>query len=168
MKRYLLGAIFILLAFCVNAQPPQGGQGGGRRPDGPPPGGFGQNSTKVENKPILDVFPDIPNITLEQREKVGSLLTKERKEIMKQMEKKREYMREPGEEPTEKAQKAIAKIDKKIIAIKEKTNKKVKKVLSPEQYLVFMDKREEFKFKSPQGGGGRSTMQNGERPPRPN
>lgn len=152
MKKFLVTTFLILLAVNFHAQPPQGGRGGGR-PDGPPSGGMRQSFSEAETKPILEEFPSIPNLTLEQREKVGSILTKEQQDVAKQMDKKREIELNRIEDPTDKnIEKDIQKIDAKIVAIKEKSNKKIKKDLSDEQYAVFLEKREMFKFKHQKGG----------------
>lgn len=149
MKKILLIISVVLITICTYAQPP----GEGRGPGGPPPGnGMGHRpSSTNDNKLILEHFPEIPNLTLEQREKVGSILTSERKDTDKQMEKKREIeiKRNPdmSNKDLEKQHKEINKIDKKIQDIRGKSDKKIRKVLSDEQYLVFAEKRDEFKFK---------------------
>lgn len=156
MKKIVLGILLGLFAVNMSAQPPQG-MGGGR-PDGPPPGGRGgdQFNSRTEEKITLEVFPDIPNLTLKQREKVGSILTKEAKDIRSQMDKKRELDIESrntdlSEKDIEKHHKKINKIDEKINDIRGKSDKKIRKELSAEQYSIFTKKRSEFKFKHEKG-----------------
>lgn len=166
MKKIMIFAITTLSIIVLNAQPPQGGMGGGR-PDGPPRGGqMGQRpSSNIEEKLILEVFPEIPNLTLEQREKVGSIITKEMKDVSKQLDKKRQLMPKRdeviSEQDMEKQRQKIEKVDKKIADVKEKSNKKIKKELTDEQYQIFLEKREEFKFKQHRE---RPRMGNDERP----
>ena len=167
MKKILVFAFVLITTINLAAQPPQG-FGGGGRPSGSPRGEMGQRPTSsdAESVIILEFFPDIPDLTLEQREKIGSVLTKERKEITKQMENKRKIEGERKEDQTakerEKNKKKIDKIDKKIEQTKEESNKKIKKELSEKQYLVFAEKRDDFKFKHQRGG--RPNFNNGERP----
>lgn len=151
MKKFFVTTFLILFAVSFYAQPPQGGRRGGR-PEGAPPGGMRQSFSEGETKPILEEFPTIPNLTLEQREKVGSILTKEQQDITKQIKKKREFEQDRIEYSTERnIEKDLQKIDGKITEIKDKSNKKIKKVLSDEQYSVFLDKRDMFKFRPQRG-----------------
>lgn len=139
------------------AQPPQGGGMGDRPPGGgggrPP---MGQMKESDNESFLLEKFPDIPDLSLEQREKVGSLLLKEHKAVSKKMAEKRDLLPRPtrGEqreipdpEKIEKNRKKLEKLDENIEKIREKTNKKVKKVLSSEQYQVFLDVKDSFVFK---------------------
>ena len=151
MKKFLIASILILAGLNLSAQPPQGGRGGGEgRPNRPP---MGQKPGQSEDKMWLSNFPDIPDLTLKQREKLGSTLTKEMKDVSKQMQKKHELDIEINnnldlsKKDVDKNQKKIVKIDKKIEKIKEKSDKKVRSILSTEQYLVFVEKKGEFKFR---------------------
>jgi hypothetical protein len=149
MKKYVIFLFVIFSTIGMFAQP----QGGRRGAGGPPQGReMRQYSSVSENKVVLDHFPEIPGLTLEQREKVGSILASERKDIQSQIEKRRECEEKanhPGysSKDKEKQWKQMEKIDKKIEDIKSKSDKKIKKILSEEQYLVFVKKRDEFKFK---------------------
>lgn len=150
MKRILIIISVILVATNLLSQPPSGRRGQG----GPPPNGgrMGQRPpSNIEDNIILESFPEIPNLTLQQREKVGTILTDEQKDIEKQMAKKREaevnLNPDATQKEVEKQQKEIEKIDKKVQDIRGKSDKKIKKILSDEQYLVFTQKREEFKFR---------------------
>lgn len=176
MKKLLVFAIAALAMVGLEAQPPQGGMGGGMgggRPDGPPRGEMRQRpSTSIEETLTLEVFPEIPDLTLKQREKVGTIITKEMKDVSKQMRKKRELMFDKKEPLTEKElsknKEKSEKIDKKIAEIKEKSNKKIQKELTDEQYKVFIEKRNDFKFKQQRRGGPRmGGGERGERPSRP-
>lgn len=151
-KLFIVACVIILATTQAFAQPPSGR--GGRGPgEGSPPGDrMGQRSSSFgEDKPILEHFPEIPDLTLQQREKIGTILTDERKDINKQMDKKKSAERkkdsEIDENELQKQQKEFDKIDKKIQDIKSKSDKKIKKILSDQQYLAFVEKREEFKFK---------------------
>jgi hypothetical protein len=154
MKKILMIAIGFLMTIGIYAQPPGGGGGGsgGRGPGGPPPGGGMQNRpSSSEDKLILEHFPEIPDLTLKQREKVGTVLSKEQKEIGKQMTKKHDIEKEINPDLSEKDMKKkmqkIEKIDKKIQDIRTKSNDKIKNELSEEQYQVFMEKRKDFRFR---------------------
>ncbi|MDR1516956.1 MAG: hypothetical protein LBS52_02460 [Dysgonamonadaceae bacterium] len=153
------------------------GMGGGNR-QGPPSGmgqRGGQSRGNVEFR--LDSFPEIRQITLEQRADIGIILAKEQKSIFKLFEKKRELMdKEPqtaemSEKDRAKMQENLAKIDEKIAKRKEKSNKKIKKILSAEQYQIFLEKRNDFRFTpvppegfNPQEGDGEFRGRQGGRP----
>lgn len=153
MKTTLALVLILLSVITLKAQPHQG-RGGGR-PDGTPPEGMRQRpQINGDDKMILEYFPEIPNLSLTQREKVGSILTKERKDIAKQLDKKRNLeigYKELTEKDREKNKEKIEKIEVKINQIKEKSNQKIKKELSEKQYSVFKEKREDFKFKHHRG-----------------
>ena len=150
-----------------------GGGGGGHR-GGPPPGGMDFNRQQAEETLILEFFPEIPNITMEQRIEVGIIMGDEQKRIRKFESQKQELMEKEGEEDPdekeiEKNRTKIRKIDGKIQKQIEKSNKKIKKKLSDEQYQVFLERRNDFRFsvqkppmipegRSIPGGGGREEM----------
>ncbi|MDR1720271.1 MAG: hypothetical protein LBR67_09190 [Dysgonamonadaceae bacterium] len=166
MKRTIILILAAFIGIGMYAQMPQGGGfggrggqggfgGGGRMGGGPQSGGRGGfNQQRMEETPILEHFPEIPNLTLEQRTDVGIILGDEQKALRKLESQKRELFekdREKGitEQDTkqiEKTGKKIAKIDTKIQKQIEKSNKKIQKKLSAEQYQVFLDKRSEFRF----------------------
>lgn len=168
MKKFLIITFITLTAIGLHAQP-GGGGGRGGRPGGPPRGErTGQRPPSFsEEKVILEHFPEIPDLTLEQREKVGTILTKEMKEIGKQMDKKRDiersihYGKEISEKDKEKSCEKSDKIDKELSEITEKSNKKIEKILSGEQYIAFLEKRNDFKFKRQ---GGRPHFRDGVQP----
>lgn len=92
MKKSILAITFILICSGLAAQPPMGGGGGGR-PQGGPGGGRppmmnkqGQNQDSF----MIMGIPEIPDLTLEQREKLGKEITNERKDISKLMQEKQE------------------------------------------------------------------------------
>jgi hypothetical protein len=147
-----------------------GGPGGGGQRGGSPPEGRGNfNPDKIKETPALDSFPEIPNLTLEQRMDIGNILTDEHKAVRKLESQKHELFRkeretaEPDQTAMEKNRKKIAKIDGKIQKRIDKSNKKVAKKLSAEQYRVFLEKRQDFRF-----GNGRPPMTPGERGGTPN
>jgi hypothetical protein len=178
MKQFVIILLTVFSVVGAYAQMPQGGggfggRGGGQR-DGPPPGGMDFNRQKAEEILILEFFPEIPNITLEQKMDVGNILGDEQKRICKFESQKRELIEKEREENSdekkiEKNRKKILKIDGKIKKQIEKSNKKIKKKLSDEQYQVFLEKRHEFRFsaqrppmipegQSVPGGRGREGM----------
>jgi len=167
--------IFILLtaaALGANVYA-QGGFGGGRfggQRGGSPPGGGGNfNPDKIKETPALDSFPEIPNLTLEQRMDIGNILTDEYKAVRKLEAQKHELFgkeretAQPDQKAIEKNRKKLAQIDGKIQKRIDKSNKKIAKKLSAEQYRVFLEKRQDFRF-----GNGRPPMTPGERGGAPN
>jgi hypothetical protein len=157
MKNLICIFCLLFAGISLQAQPPMDGRGGrgmgGGNRQGPPPGmgqRGGQNRGNTEFR--LDSFPEIRQITLEQRVDIGIVLAKEQKDVFKLFEKKRKLMdkerqtAEMSEKDRAKIQKNLAKIDEKIAKRKEKSNKKIKKILSEEQYQKFLEKRNDFKF----------------------
>jgi hypothetical protein len=128
------------------------------------------------DKLMLDHFPDIPGLSLEQRADIGVILTKEQKENGKQMQKKRQLLEEKknpfiSEKKQRKIQKNIEKADRNIERQIDKSNKKIRKILSEEQYRIFIKKRSEFQFRefpvSPRFNRNPNGQTGGERPDRP-
>lgn len=148
MKRNLLILTILLCGICVYAQPPRG-QGGG--PGMPPPRGDMRNHSGSNDNLQLERFPEIPNLTLKQREQVGSVLTKEQKTIINQMDKMHDLEHNKSQNPSvkeiEKYNRSKAKIDKKIKDTKDKSDSKIKRILTEDQYEIYLEKRKEFKFK---------------------
>lgn len=167
MKKILV--ILAVLAVFVNmdAQPPMGGGPGGR----PPMRGQGgmEHAQSGDSSEIgILKFPEIPGLTSDQREKLVKAATDERKDVMAQMDKKRELHMKAGrpdqltEKEKAKLDKQAQKIDEKIEKVKAKADKKYRSILEPDQYQIFMDKKAEIEFKGARKGGNRP--QQGERP----
>ena len=150
MKKFIIVLAMVFTGLGLSAQPPQGGRGGGPGGGRPP---MSQDDDFSERKIWLENFPEIPELTLQQREKVGSILTDEQKEINKQFDKKRSLQEgnkehaDLSEKEKEKIHKEMLKIDEKISTTKIKSDNKVKKILSDNQYKVYLEKRNEFRFK---------------------
>jgi len=118
-----------------------------------------QSSQKEKNdddyitKIVLDHFPDIPNLTTDQKEEVGNVLVKEKEHIDKELKNKEKLKKEiaqlnsQDEDKLKDAQTKVDKIDKKIADIRAKSNNKIQKTLSIDQYSAFLTKKEEVKFK---------------------
>lgn len=147
------------MCFCLSITYTFGQSFGAGNQGGPPPNRqMGQRPPQrpdnmSSDQLVLEKFPEIPNITLEQRQKIGSILTDEHKNITKQFEKKRDIEIKSSKSNMtpnefEKQRKKLDKIDKKISDIQTKSNKKVRKILSDEQYKAFIEKRNSFKFKN--------------------
>jgi len=177
MKRifFTLSALLIICG-CIYAQPPQGGRGGNRggRPGGPPPRGQHDNRTN-KGEVWLENMPQIPNITLEQREKLSSILKKEHDEIKTELAKKRKIQmtfekdKKLSQKQIDKNLKEMDKIDDKIHKIKDKSNKKVKNILKEDgQYEAFISKRDEIKFREHKGMQRPPRDSDGNRPSPPN
>lgn len=169
MRKIIITVLSFLVIFTLYAQPPQGGRRGGgeKRSHRPPMDRSSQSGEKL----WLSNFPEIPDLTLEQREKLGSALSKEIEGINKEMKKKEELINENNNDldisdsDIEKNNKKIKQIDEKINKTKDKTNKKVQSFLSVEQYQIFIEKRDEFKFRKMDRN--RNRPREGERPVRP-
>jgi hypothetical protein len=160
MKKFSISIIVLFSAAQLLAQMPQGGGYGGRggggfgggRRGGPPQGRGNFNPDKIDETLTLETFPDIPDLTLEQRRKTGEVMTDEQKAIRKLDRQKHELHHRQmqavdwDEKKIEKNREKIEKTDEKIAKRIEESNKKVKKILSEEQYEVFIEKRNDFKF----------------------
>lgn len=159
MKKLIIFLPLLLFSFLMYAQHPNGGQ---RMPpsdgNGRPPMERGGQKKMMFNS----ITQEIPDLTLEQREKLSTLLTNENDKIESQITKKMDLEREGqqnlSDKDSEKKIKKLEKIDEKIVKIKKDTNKKAKKILTDNQYSIFEQKRNQIKFdKRPMG----------ERPQRP-
>lgn len=170
MKKILV--IFAALAVFVSmeAQPPMGGAPGGRPPMRGQ-GGMDRTQTGDSGEIGILKFPEIPGLTSEQREKLVKAATAERKDVMAQMDKKRELHMSAGrpeqlsEKEKAKLDKQTQKIDEKIEKIKAKADKKYRSILEPDQYQVFADKKAEIEFKGGHKQGSRpQRRENTQRP----
>jgi hypothetical protein len=154
MNKWYFILYLVFTGVCLQAQPPQGGRGMGRggNRQGSPQGMANRGGMSGQEQLRLDSFPSIPDITLEQRADIGIILAKEQKDIAKHIRKKQECIEKDRQSPnqsekeSEKIRKEIAKTDENIRKRIEKSNKKIRKILSDEQYLVFLEKRNQFKF----------------------
>ena len=102
-------------------------------------------------KIILVNFPDILYLSFQQRADIEAILTKEQEVTDKYIQKNRQLVEELKktslrENEKSKIQKNIKKNDRKIKQKAGKSNKKIKKILIKEQYRVFIEKRDEFRF----------------------
>ena len=170
MKRILLVATFII-SIAIQAQPSQGGRGGmqGGRP---PMRGQMQGQGQSNEEFWVMNLPEIPELTQDQRRKLVDTLTKEKKEVSKLMKEKKdlEIEMETTVDPSKKElDKLIKKIDKVDASIWKRTadyDKKYRKILTVEQYMVFKEKKKEIIFKRPGGMNNRFPNMEGERPQR--
>lgn len=153
MKKVIIGVTLILTCTTLAAQPPMG-EGRGGRPQGAPRG----NRPPMDNQKqqgenfIIMGLSEIPDLKLEQREKLSKAISDERKDISKLMLKKQDLKIEadhPG--MAEKSrQKLIGKMDKLDEDIKKKKgkyDKKYRSILSDEQYKIFEVNKENIEFK---------------------
>lgn len=158
MKKILLTVTLIIACGSLAAQGSMGGMGGGRPPEGGKGRGEGhapmhQGNSRDESFFIMGI-PDIPNLTLEQREKLSKTISDERKDIFKLMQEKQELkMRSenPGIANKErlKLTEKISKTDEKIKTKQEKYDKKYKSILTAEQYHIFAEKKQSVEFREP-------------------
>lgn len=157
------------LAVCINlaAQPPMGGGRPGG--EGRPPRGESSQRGGDSNQIGITKLPEIEGLTEKQREKLVKALTDERKAVMKLERQKRNLMmpKDASGEPNddEKTMKKVHKIDGKIDKERTKSEKKIRSILTPEQYAIFDEKRGEVEFRRPERR--RSRPSDGERRSRP-
>lgn len=154
MKKVILVAIFILIYTNIYAQPSMGGGNRGGRPQGGPKGErpLMQNDRQNQDGFMIMGLPDIPNLTLEQREKLSKEITNERKDISKLMQEKQTLKTDtqnPGmaEKERQKLFEKMAKIDDKIQQKEEKYKKKYRSILSEEQYNTFIESKKDIQFR---------------------
>lgn len=175
MKRlYFFAVIFLAISLSGIAQPPSGGgRPGGMGGPGGHPGMRNEQGGGNSGQFWVMKVPDIPGMTQDQRRKLVDALSKEQEEVSKLMESKKELdlkeMRYAGlsQKDKEKQMKKIAKLDAKIEKTRLKYDKKYRKILTEEQYNIFIDKKKDVEFR----GQGRPKNRfpdssNGERPDR--
>ena len=153
-KLSVIFAILLVSCYSLAQQPSRDGQ------RMPPPNKNGGPRMEKNNSGMIfnSLSKDIPNLTLEQKEKVSSLLTKENDKLDKEFSKKKELEKgssQLSEKDVKKRKDKLTKIDGNIDKIKKDTNKKVKKVLDEEQYQIFETKREQLHFDKPRGARSR-------------
>lgn len=140
MKK-LITFLTVMLAISSYAQPPRGDEGKGIMH--PPREKMGEKG---------NIFlENIPELTSQQKQNVTAILTDEWIEVMKLMNKiytLTDYQLYDFSEK-EKQDKERHKILKKINKIETKSDKKIKKMLSVEQFCAYLEKRHEFKFRKP-------------------
>lgn len=159
MKKAILVTTLLIICNGLAAQPPMGGMGGGRPPGGR--GGEGRPPMHEKGGQNQDFFimgmPDIPDLTLEQREKLSKAISDEQKDISKLMQEKQDIKMKadnPGISEKERV-KLIGKAEKtdeKIRKKQEKYDDKYKSILSAEQYQIFSEKKKDIEFRGPRNG----------------
>ncbi|MFV0328474.1 MAG: hypothetical protein ACK5KL_01430 [Dysgonomonas sp.] len=173
MKKILF-IIFILITGNITAQSPMGGGMGGNRP--PRGGGRGEGRPPMQQRSgnqddfMIMGMPDIPDLALEQREKLSKAISEERKDISKLIKEKQDYKREsdnPGIAGKERAKllEKAEKTDDKIRKKEEKYEKKYRSILSEEQYQIFSEKKKDIEFRGHGRQGERPNKANRQQPP---
>ena len=150
MKKFSIILISLLLSVYALAQQPNGDR---QRMPSPDREGRPQMDKKGGGDMMFNsLAKDIPNLTLEQREKLGSLMSSEKDKMENEFSKKRDLEKTQGqlsEKDEKKRNSKLEKIDRNIEKIKAESNKKVKKILDEEQYQIFVNKRDQIKFDKP-------------------
>ena len=164
------------LSVCVSLSAQRGGGGRGNRGGGganPPSGEMrrqpGAVSRDYEKVGIAD-FPEITGLTYKQSLDLFKIVKDEYRNTLMLTDQKQEFQvkinNAKNQKDIDKNTKEIAKLDDKI----EKTNldadKKIKAILTADQYSEFTEKKDQIKFNTPpilRGGGGGG----GPRPDRP-
>ncbi len=180
MKRFLFIIALALISTGITmAQAPQGGGGGGR-PGGmdggqrPPMGdqNRGQGVSTSDEYWIMH-FPELPNLSQDNKRKMIDLLSKERMETDKLMREKmvlEDKMFNIGDSSAKETDKLAKKINKVETSMRKKADSydsKYQKILTEEQYVIFKEKKKEIKFKKPRESRQNTMDQNGDRPGMP-
>lgn len=189
MKRIVFIITLAIVSISMAAQQPQGGGGrGGNRGsrDGQRPPMRGQ----MENQRIdttdeywIMNFPEIPGLTQDNKRKIIDLLAKEKKEIDKLIREKMDLEDQmfnavnPSEKEVSKLSKKIDKVESNIRKKGDSYDKKYKKILNNEQFILFKEKKRDIKFKKPRDSrqrpmdpnkeGRQGDMPEGNMPPPP-
>jgi len=148
MKSFFIIITLIASGLVLYAQPPQGRRPGGR----PHRGEMKERPAHREGKVGVMKLPEIPGLTDNQREKLVSCLTDERKNVMSLMSEKHEMQfqlenkQDLSQKEIEKQKTKIAKIDEKIEKKKNKSDKKINSILTAEQYMIYSEKKKEIEF----------------------
>lgn len=166
MKNIISGTVILFMSLHLSAQPPAGGKGR------PPHRGNGDRpmltQTDRQQDDMIMGLPDIPDLTLSQREKLSKEISKERKDISKLMKQRQQIhidAQNPGmaEKERVKLHEKIIGIDEKIEKKKQKYNKKYRSILTDEQYRIFEVNKSKIEFR----GRPHGKIPNGNRPPFP-
>lgn len=157
MKHIFIVLTLIATSIGMLAQPPQGGGRpsgmGGQRP--PMNGQMQERISDSNNEYWIMHFPEIPELTSDNKRKIIDLLCKEKKETSKFLREKMDLEDQifntisPSEKDMDKFSKKISKLEAQIEKISAKYNTKYSKILTVDQYLVFKEKRKDIKFKKP-------------------
>lgn len=146
--------ISLILGVCLNlsAQSPMGGgrPGGGGRPPRGESWQRGESGSRVG----ITKLPEIEGLTDQQREKLVKALTDERTNMMKLTREKHQLQMVidsiPDSKQAEKNIKSITKIDDKIVKEQDESDKKIRSILSAEQYTILKEKQHEVEFSRPE------------------
>jgi len=163
MKTYFI-LIITGLCLCMNLSAQRGGGGGGR-PGGGGGGdrsfGGGQGPARSQaptvsrdyDKVQITEFPEISGLDIDKKLKLFSILKNERKNFLMFSDEKQSL--EMANSRTEKQKeidnnkKAMSKLDEKINKESLNADKKIRSLLSSDQYKVFIEKKGEIKFADP-------------------
>lgn len=144
----------------------RGGYGGGYR------GNRGENSGEMRARQAVSSndysqvyitdFPEITGLTLKQNLDLSTAITDEHRNIMKLNDQKQELQvkvdHADSQKQADKNTKKIAKLDDKIQKASLKADKKIRAILSEDQYTEYINKKDLIKFgilPSFRGGGYR-------------
>ena len=143
---YLILCSFVLVSSGIHAQSEQQKQNA-TDPNmiGPPRDTTDYNRYSIK----INSIAEMPGISLRQRLDLSPALSKEQEKIDVQIQKKELlYVKEKKYAENEKKKNKIhnqkEKIDNKILKYIDKTNKKVKRKFTDEQYQIFIDNRAEL------------------------
>lgn len=163
MKRILFIITLVIISMSMAmAQSPQGGGGG--RPGGmgggqgqrPPMRGEGPNQAmNTSDEYWIMHFPELPDLSQDNKRKMIDLLSKEKMEMDKLMREKMVVedkifnIGDSSEKEANKLAKKMNKIETSMRKAADNYDSKYQKILTPEQYIIFKEKKKEIKFRKP-------------------
>ena len=161
------------LSVCTSMSAQRGGGGGGRNRGGAgesnadrfPAGEMRRQSGSInrdyETVSITD-FPEISGVTYKQNMDLFKIVKDEYKNTLMLSDQKQEFQvkidKAKNQKDIDKNTKEIAKLDEKIKKVNLDADKKIKAILSTDQYNEFIEKKDQIKFSTPpvlRGGGPR-------------
>jgi len=163
MKTFFIW-LMVGLTVSMNLTAQRGGGGGGRGGagggGGAPMGGNIPGGMRGQQAPSRDYeqvqitdFPEIMGLTVNQKLNLFKIVKDEYKNILKLTDQKQELQRTSAnaknQKEIDKNTKALEKLDGNAKKVSETADKKIRKIISNDQYREFTEKRELVKFKDP-------------------
>ena len=157
---WMIAGLSVCLSISAQGYGGRGGFGGGR-------GGYGgggyrgnrgnsgmRNQTQSLSKDYSQLsitnFPEITGLTLKQNLDLSTTVTDEQRNILKLTDQKQELQvkidHANNQKDIDKNKKKMAKLDDKLQQVSQKADKKIRAILTNEQYKEFMEKKDQIKF----------------------
>ena len=160
MKAFFIW-IIASLCVCINLSAQGGrrggsGGGGGNRDFGGTPRVERSQSPAMSrdyDQIQISEFPEITGLEVDKKLKLFSIVKEEHKNILKLMDQKQELQainnRTDKQKEIDRNLKNISKLDEKITKESQNADKKIKAVLTNDQYKEFVEKKDQIKFNDP-------------------